>query len=222
MRRPELLDLCCKAGGATRGYQLAGFRVTGVDLKPQPHYPGDDFLEADALEVLADREFMAGFDAVHASFPCQGFTAYRRRGGGVGDGYPDLITPGRPLLEATGLPWVMENVEGSPVRPQVKLCGSSFGLDVKRHRWFESNVPMMSPPCVHGIWKPRFPHATNRTNLRKTVEIGAWRIPLPVQQAAMGGVDWMTLDELSNAVPPAYAEYLGGCLLEHIASEAAA
>lgn len=220
--RPVLLDACCKAGGATRGYQQAGFRVVGVDVEPQPHYVGDEFIQADAMDVLADREFMARFDAAHASFPCQKFTAYRRRGGGVGDGYPDLVTPGRELLKAVGLPWVMENVERSPVRPMVKLCGSSFELDVQRHRWFETNVPMMSPPCVHGIWKPRFPCATNRTNLRRTVEIGVWRIPLPVQQAAMGDVDWMTLDELTEAIPPAYTEFIGSRLLEHIATEMAA
>ena len=222
MSQPVLLDACCKAGGATRGYQRAGFYVVGVDIEPQPNYVGDEFVQADAMDVLADRKFMARVDAAHASFPCQGFTAYRRRGGGVGDGYPDLVTPGRELLKTTGLPWVMENVARSPVQPMVHLCGSSFGLDVQRHRWFETNVPMMSPPCVHGIWKPRFPHATNRANLRRTVEIGAWRVPLPVQQAAMGGVDWMTLDELSNALPPAYTEYIGGELLEYLAGKPAA
>lgn len=219
MSQPVLLDACCKAGGATRGYQRAGFRVVGVDIEPQPHYVGEEFIQADAMDVLADEKFMARFDAVHASFPCQKFTAYRRRGGGVGDGYPDLVTPGRELLEATGLPWVMENVARSPVRPMVHLCGSSFELDVQRHRWFETNVPMMSPPCVHGIWKPRFPCATNRTNLRRTVEIGVWRIPLPVQQQAMG-IDWMTLDELTEAIPPAYTEYIGGELLDTLKAAA--
>lgn len=212
----RLLDGCCKAGGAGVGYDRAGFEVTGLDKDPQPHYPFE-FIQGDIMAALADPAFMARFDAVHASFPCQKFTAYRRRGGGVGDGYPDLITPGRELLERTGLPWVIENVARSPVRPHVHLCGSSFGLDVQRHRWFETNVPMMSLPCVHGIWKPRFPHATNRTNLRRTVEIGAWRIPLPVQQAAMG-IDWMTLDELTEAIPPAYTEYIGGQLIDHLAA----
>ncbi len=215
----RLLDLCCGAGGAAAGYGRAGFEVVGIDKDDQPHYPFE-FRRDDALEVLADRAFIAGFDAIHASFPCQGFSAYRRRGAGVGDGYPDLITPGRPLLEATGLPWVMENVEWSPVRPVVRLCGSSFGLDVRRHRWFETNVPMMSPPCAHGLQKPRFAHATNRANLRRTVEIGVWRIPLPVQQAAMG-IDWMTLDELTEAIPPAYTEFIGAQLMEHLAMEAA-
>jgi DNA (cytosine-5)-methyltransferase 1 len=215
-----LLDLGCKAGGATYGYQLAGLRCAGVDKDPQPHYPGEEFRLDDAIEVLkrlaAGEELWPGaprFAAIHASPPCQSFTAYRRRGGGVGAGYPDLIAPVRALLERTGLPWVIENVEHSPVRPLVQLCGSSFWLDVKRHRWFETPVPMMSPPCQHGIWKPRFPQATNRTNLRRTVEVGVWRIPLAVQQAAMGGMDWMTLDELTEAVPYAYTRYIGEHLL---------
>ena len=191
--RPWLLDLFCGAGGAAMGYHRAGFDVVGVDIDPQPNYP----FEFEQLDAMAFP--LKGFAAIHASPPCQKFTAYRRRGAGVGDGYPDLIAPVRERLEASGVPWVMENVARSPVRPLVHLCGSSFGLDVQRHRWFETNVPMMSPPCAHGLQKPRFPHATNRTNLRRTVEIGVWRIPLAVQQQAMG-IDWMTLDELSEAI----------------------
>ena len=198
------------------GYHRAGFDVIGVDIEPQPHYPFQ-FIRCDALAYLEavgeGGQRRDELTAIHASPPCQKFTAYRRRGGGVGDGYPDLIEPVRTLLNGTGLPWVMENVEGSSVRPDVRLCGSSFGLDVQRHRWFETSVPMMSPPCVHGIWKPRFPHATNRTNLRRTVEVGVWRIPLPVQQAAMG-IDWMPLDELTEAIPPAYTEYIGSHLMD--------
>lgn len=226
MTRPRLLDLFCGAGGAGTGYDRAGFEVVGVDIEPQPNYPFE-FVRADALSVLRGMTNYPSFSgemwrpgyfaAIHASPPCQKFTAYRRRGGGVGDGYPDLIAPVREQLEQIGLPWVMENVARSPVRPLVHLCGSSFGLDVQRHRWFETDVPMMSPPCAHGLQKPRFPCATNRTNLRRTVEIGVWRIPLPVQQQAMG-IDWMTLAELTEAIPPAYTEYIGGHLLEVLAA----
>jgi DNA (cytosine-5)-methyltransferase 1 len=219
MTRPRLLDLFCGGGGASAGYVEAGFDVVGVDIEPQAHYPFE-FHQADALKWL-DWMNPGAFAAVHASPPCQKFTAYRRRGAGVGDGYPDLIEPVRDLLERSGLPWVMENVAKSPVRPMVHLCGSSFGLDVRRHRWFETNVPMMSPPCAHGLQKPRFAHATNRKNLRRTVEIGVWRIPLEVQQRAMG-IKWMTLDELTEAIPPAYTEYIGSELLAHLATETAA
>lgn len=213
--RPRLLDLFCCAGGATRGYQLAGFHVVGVDIEPQPDYCGDEFIQDDALEFPLD-----GFDAIHASPPCQSFTAYRRKGHGVGDGYPDLIKPVRARLEQSGVPWVIENVAGAPLRNAVMLCGSSFGLDVRRHRYFESNVPLTAPPCDHSWQTPRFPPATNRTNLRRTVEVGVWRIPLEVQQRAMG-IDWMPLRSLSEAIPPAYTEFIGRQLLAAVTVPAA-
>ena len=210
--RPRLLDLFCCAGGATRGYQLAGFHVVGVDIEPQPDYCGDEFIQDDALEFPLD-----GFDAIHASPPCQSFTAYRRKGHGVGDGYPNLIEPVRARLEQSGVPWVIENVAGAPLRNAVMLCGSSFGLDVRRHRYFESNVQLTAPSCDHSWQTPRFPPATNRTNLRRTVEVGVWRIPLEVQQRAMG-IDWMPLRSLSEAIPPAYTEFIGRQLLAVIAA----
>lgn len=213
--RPRLLDLFCCAGGATRGYQLAGFHVVGVDIEPQPDYCGDEFIQDDALEFPLD-----GFDAIHASPPCQSFTAYRRKGHGVGDGYPDLIKPVRARLEQSGVPWVIENVAGAPLRNAVMLCGSSFGLDVRRHRYFESNVPLTAPSCDHSWQTPRFPPATNRTNLRRTVEVGVWRIPLEVQQRAMG-IDWMPLRSLSEAIPPAYTEFIGRQLLAAVTVPAA-
>lgn len=206
MNRPRLLDLFCCAGGAAKGYHDAGFDVVGVDIEPQPDYPYE-FHQADALTVSLD-----GFDAIHASPPCQSFTAYRRKGHGVGDGYPDLIEPIRTRLERSGLPYVIENVAGAPLRNAVMLCGSSFGLDVRRHRYFESNAPLTAPPCDHSWQTPRFPPATNRTNLRRTVEVGVWRIPLEVQQRAMG-IDWMPLRSLSEAIPPAYTEHIGRQLL---------
>jgi DNA (cytosine-5)-methyltransferase 1 len=200
--KPRLLDLFCGAGGAAMGYQQAGFDVVGVDIVDQPRYPFE-FHQADALTYPLD-----GFDAVHASPPCQAFTAYRRKGHGVGDGYPDLIAPMRSRLQTSGLPYVIENVPGAPLENPVQLCGSSFGLDVRRHRLFESSLALLALLCDHGWQKPRFPCATNRLNLRRTVEVGVWRIPLQVQQRAMG-IDWMTLEELSEAIPPAYTEHIG-------------
>lgn len=204
----RLLDLFCCAGGAARGYQLAGFHVTGVDHKPQPRYAGDVFIQADALEYVAEHGHE--YDAIHASPPCQRFTAYRRKGRGVGEGYPDLIAPTRWLIGGHGIPWVIENVPGAPLRDPILLCGSMFGLDVRRHRLFETSLPgVLRPPCQHALQTPRFPAATNRRpGSRCTVEVGVWRIPLHVQQAAMG-IDWMTADELSQAIPPAYTEWIG-------------
>ncbi|MEV0357842.1 DNA cytosine methyltransferase [Nocardia sp. NPDC050697] len=209
--KPRLLDLCCKAGGAAMGYHRAGFEVVGVDIEAQPRYPFE-FHQADALEYLAAHGHE--YDLIHASPPCQLFTAYRRRGGGVGDSYPNLIAPIRQLLRELGLPFVIENVAGAPLSDPILLCGSSFGLDVRRHRLFESNLALTAPPCDHSWQTPRFPPATNRTNLRRTVEVGVWRIPLKVQQQAMG-IDWMNSAELSQAIPPAYTEHIGRELLTH-------
>lgn len=223
--RPRLLDLFSGAGGAARGYQLAGFVVTGVDINPQPRYAGDAFVQADAMQVLARLADGAepwpgapGFDAIHASPPCQRFTAYRRRPG-VGHAYPDLIAPVRDRLKAISAPWVIENVAGAPLVAPLRLCGSSFGLDVRRHRYFESNVDLLGAACDHAWQRPRFAPATNRTALRRTVEVGVWRIPLAVQAAAMG-IDWMTLPELSQAIPPAYTQHVGEQLLAHVLTAA--
>lgn len=202
----RLLDLCSGAGGAAMGYHRAGWTVVGVDLHPQPNYPFEHHV-GDALAWPTE-----GFDAIHASPPCQSFTAYRRRGQGVGDGYPNLIPAMRAKLEATGLPYVIENVPGAPLLSPVCLCGSSFALDIRRHRLFETNWTLVGLPCDHGWQTPRFPPATNRTNLRRTVEVGVWRIPIAVQHKAMG-VDWMSLPELSEAIPPAYTEHVGRQLL---------
>jgi len=218
MDRPRLLDLFCGAGGASVGYDRAGFDVVGVDLHPQPHYPFE-FIEADAMRLLDNPAFLDPFAAIHASPPCQPFTAYRRRGAGVGDNYADLIAAVRERLQANMAPYVIENVYGAPLGHEVTmLCGSGFGLDVRRHRYFEASFPLLGVGCVHGWQRPRFAQATNRSNRRRTVEVGVWRIPLEVQQRAMG-INWMTLEELSEAIPPAYTEHIGGFLLDHLTAQ---
>lgn len=226
MSRPVLLDAFSCAGGAAMGYHRAGYEVIGVDKDAQPRYPFEHHV-ADAIEVLdtlvrTGRVFGRQVAAVHTSPPCQKFTAYRRRGAGVGDGYLNLIPDVRERLERLDVPWIIENVETARVElvDPVRLCGSSFGLDVRRHRLFESNIGLTAPPCDHSWQTPRFPPATNRTNLRSTVEVGVWRIPLDVQRKAMG-IDWMELRELSEALPPAYTEHLGRQMLDHIRQEAA-
>lgn len=195
------LDLFCGAGGASMGLYRAGFDVTGVDLHPQPRYPFR-FIRADALTVD-----LSGYDLIWASPPCQAFTAYRRRFNHVAQ-RPNLIPAVRARLREAAASSVIENVPGAPLGRPTVLCGSMFALDVRRHRLFETSFPVSQPSCRHGAQTPRFPPATNRANLRRTVEVGAWRIPLAVQQAAMG-IDWMTRAELSQAIPPVYAEYLG-------------
>lgn len=194
------LDLFCKAGGASRGLRQAGFDVFGVDIEPQPNYPFF-FLRADVLGL----EIESGVDFVWASPPCQGFTAYRRRPNHVRP-RDNLIPAIREKLRKWGGPYVIENVPGAPLESPFTLCGSMFGLDVRRHRIFEANFPVKARQCRHDAQTPRFPPATNRKNLRNTVEVGVWRIPLETQLAAMGlAGERMTREELSNAVPPAYS-----------------
>lgn len=204
----KVLDLFCGAGGASMGYHLAGHEVVGVDIDPQPNYPFE-FIQGDAREAMMA---IGGIDFIHASPPCQFATAYRRRKGVALDAV-NLIPETREDLERTGLPYVIENVPtaGEWLRCPVQLCGSMFGLDVQRHRLFEfgGGAQHRTPPsCDHSVWTPRFPPATNRTNLRKTVEVGVWRIPLETQQRAMG-IDWMPLKSLSQAIPPAYTKWIG-------------
>jgi DNA (cytosine-5)-methyltransferase 1 len=207
------LDLFCCGGGITRGLQNAGFRVTGVDINPQPSYCGEFFIQADALSLKPS--FLATFDFIHASPPCQHSTAYKRRPGHVRD-VENLIPATRDLLQRSGVPYTIENVEGarSHLHNPVLLCGSMFGLDVRRHRLFECSFPVVAPPCNHKAQSvAKFPQATNRKNLRRTVEVGVWRIPLEVQQAAMG-IDWLPLELLSQAIPPAYSEWLARRFIE--------
>jgi DNA (cytosine-5)-methyltransferase 1 len=190
------------------GLHRAGFDVTGVDLHPQPEYPFA-FCQADALTVE-----LGGFDMIWSSPPCQQFTAHRRRRGHVGE-YPNFIPAMRDRLENAGTPWVIENVPGAPLVNAVTLCGSMFGLGVRRHRLFESSFPMLQPSCNHAAQTGSYPQATNRSNRRRTVEVGVWRIPLEVQRTAMG-IGWMSLESLSQAIPPAYAEHIGRAARRYI------
>jgi DNA (cytosine-5)-methyltransferase 1 len=210
----KILDLFCGAGGAAMGYHRAGFEVVGVDIEPQPHYPFE-FHRGDALEVLQMHLWTRDFDAIHASPPCQAFTVYGNNKAHVRDDHPNLIPPTRELLVGTGLPYVIENVPQAPLIDPIQLCGTSFGIEVRRHRLFESNVPMTPPPCDHGRFTERkYPGSSNRPNGRTVCNIGEYRVPLKVQQQVMQ-VDWMDLSELSQAIPPAYTEWIGRELLAH-------
>jgi DNA (cytosine-5)-methyltransferase 1 len=231
--KPWLLDAFCKAGGCTRGYREAGFFVVGIDIEAQPNYCGDRFIQCDALaflEALASNPGAEGihFEAAHASPPCQAFTKYHNTGK-VGE-YPDLIGPTRELLKAAGLPYVIENVEGAPLIDPVLICGSMFDppMDIRRHRLFEANWPLKAPvwPCRHKLHGPdRFPGGrsvartgSSRGRVRGTIEIGSWDMALARQQEAMG-IDWMTLPELSEAIPPAYTHHIGTQLLSYLEAE---
>jgi DNA (cytosine-5)-methyltransferase 1 len=211
--KPRLLDLFCGAGGATKGYQRAGFHVTGVDLAPQPRYCGDEFVQADALTFTIGR---GDFDAIHASPPCQHAT----RLGALQHGkvYPRLIAPMRMILSGTEVPWVIENVEGAELRDPITLCGSAFGLGVRRHRLFEfSERPTFWPQCEHDL-QPEPVDVTGSggpfNGERKAPGGGVSRKPRNIAHAReVMGIDWMTRAELSEAIPPAYTEWVGKELL---------
>lgn len=211
----RLLDLFCCEGGAAMGYHRAGFEVVGVDIDPQPNYPFE-FHQADAMTFSLD-----GFDAVHASPPCQ---SYLNLGGvnkaqGRDYEHPDFVAAIRDRLVASGLPYVIENVENAPLRKPVRLCGSSFGLPLRRHRMFESNVPLVAPPCNHQWqkvkrywtgWRPK--GETVKATVVQIYGNGGGRDEWP---AALG-VDWMSARGMCEAVPPAYTEFLGRQLLRFV------
>lgn len=214
--RPKLLDLFCGAGGAGMGYHRAGFEVVGVDIEPQPNYPFE-FIQADALEFSLD-----GFDTVHASPPCQAFSVYRNNSAQTFRPVMNLIPAMRGRLMEVGITYVIENVPGAPLFDPIRLCGTSFPpLEVRRHRLFESNVALSAPACDHGrLTERKYPGSTNRPNGRTVCNVGEYRVPLSVQRRAMG-VDWMTLPELSQAIPPAYTEHIGRQLMARLEELAA-
>jgi DNA (cytosine-5)-methyltransferase 1 len=212
--KPRLLDLFCGAGGCSVGYHRAGFDVVGVDLAPQPRYPFE-FHEADALDFPLE-----SFDAIHASPPCQAFSDLAALSPDVE--YPRLIEPIRERLRATGLPHVIENVEGAPLRNPVRLCGSSMGLPLlQRHRLFECNFPVMTPPCSHGVQDKRFP-ALNGQDRKRGGRSGIVGVYGNGGDKRAGlwpeamGIDWMTRGELTQAIPPAYTEHIGGYLMAEV------
>lgn len=210
-RKPRLVDLFCGAGGASMGYHRAGFEVVGVDLLPQPHYPFS-FVQADALTYPLD-----GFDVVVASPPCPGYsraTAFHR---GARANHPLLIGPVRERLQASGLPYVIENVEGAPLQHPILLCGTMFGLRSLRHRLFESNVPLLAPHhpdlCTEHLVKCAPPAAIPKGN--EYWSIGGHFGQKDRAQREGLGVDWMmTVEEIKNAIPPAYTHWIGLQLLQ--------
>jgi DNA (cytosine-5)-methyltransferase 1 len=209
MKRPLLLDLFCGAGGAAMGYSRAGFEVVGVDLAPQPRYPFE-FHQEDALR-LVDPDGLARFDAIHASPVCKRYSAATPERARAG--HPDQICLVRALLIASGKPWIIENVPGAPLRPDLKLCGCMFGLDeLERERWFETSWHAMElrQPC-HRVKPVISVTGTGATKSRQRYATFAdWRRVMDI--------DWMTGAEMSQAIPPAYTEYIGRQLLAELAT----
>lgn len=217
-RVPKLLDLFCKEGGASAGYAQAGFEVVGVDIAPQPRYPFE-FIQGDAVKVLADEKFIAGFDALAGSPPCQAHSALGRSNPHT---YLDFIPQTRAAFQRCGKPYVIENVVGAPLLNPVMLCGSMFGLgaggyQLQRHRLFETNVAVLAPPCSHdhrdviGVYG-------NKARCRRRgggIPTMGTNLPKSLGEEAMG-IDWMTINGLSEAIPPAYTRFLGERLMQDV------
>jgi DNA (cytosine-5)-methyltransferase 1 len=227
MSRPLLLDLFCGAGGCAVGYHRAGFDVVGVDCKPQPRYPFP-FLQADAINVLnalLDQntiywgecgQSLYDFAAIHASPPCQ---AYSAMGRAVATTAPKLIRPLRRMLDMSGHPYVIENVEGADLCGNVvMLCGTMFGLRVRRHRLFElGDGPLILTPscqCRNGVMSGRL------IGHRVGGKVAPGRTkPPPARESDRReaiGVPWMTTMEARQAIPPSYTECLGRQILAQI------
>jgi DNA (cytosine-5)-methyltransferase 1 len=209
-----MLDLFCGAGGCSVGYSRAGFDVVGVDMnaKVGRHYPFE-FHAADALEHLAGH--WQEFDAIHASPPCQAYSQSAQSQRNAGKEYPDMLAPTREALTATGLPWVIENVPRAPMRPDFKLCGCQFGLKLRRERWFEVSWPasQLAQPCYHPFPVVSVVGHGTPTWVREQLGFN----PTIADYREAMGIDWMNRNELSQAIPPAYTEYLGGLLIAELA-----
>lgn len=217
----KLLDLFCCAGGCSVGYNRAGFDTVGVDINPQPNYPFE-FHRGDAIEFV--KEYGHEFDAIHASPPCQSSTNLTKgTNARFGAEYPDLIQATREALEATGKPYIIENVEGSVLRKDLLLCGDMFDLRVIRHRYFE----------LGGWHCPQPPHPTSMRKHKGRVSgwrHGAWhegpyfavygdgggKGTVEQWKDAMG-IDWVNRKvELVEMIPPSYTEYIGNYLKLHM------
>ena len=228
IRERFALDLYCGAGGVARGLMQAGFSVVGVDILPQPHYPGDEFVQADALQYLAIAD-LSGISFVWASPPCQAYSAVSCAPGKHRDA--DLVAATREALKRTGLPYVIENVVGAPLFSPVLLCGSMFGLEthpypdgwrIERHRLFETSFPIpFTPACQHDdrpVCAIYGGHFRDRRRAKRTNHRSGSNIPTELGFEAMGiPRDAMTVAEISDAIPPAYSKFIAEKFLEQFA-----
>lgn len=223
--KPLLLDLFCGAGGASAGYWRAGFDVIGVDIRPQPRYPFL-FYQHDAVELLD--ELLAGravlgfllpdLAAIHASPPCQHYSGLSNCQPGTKERYPDLIGPVRERLIRTGLPYLIENVPHAPLIDPATLCGTSFGMRIRRHRLFEASFGLPGTVCKHNGYVMN-PHNTAGRNRMREL-FGIKQGDLSRAWCDEMGLCWMKWENAREAIPPAFTEYIGHHLISHLAENA--
>lgn len=206
---PVLLDLFCGAGGCSKGYVDAGFKVVGVDNKCQKNYPYE-FIQADALEYV--RECGHEYDVIHASPPCQAYTSiavWKDRE------YPDMIAEVRESLKATGKPYIIENVPGAPLINPIMLCGTMFGLNVIRHRLFECNPEIWFPPAICNHHRQVVKHGRPPEHGKHFAAVTGHFSDVEYAKESMG-INWMGQHELAQAIPPAYTKFIGEHLKKNL------
>jgi DNA (cytosine-5)-methyltransferase 1 len=199
----KLLDLYCCQGSAGYGYEQAGFKVTGVDLHPQPLHPGN-FIQSDAIDYLLQHGHE--YDFIHASPPCQEYSMSSMQFRLLGKKYPNLIEATRAALIKTGKPYVIENVPGSPLINPVELCGTMFNLPTYRHRLFEANWKLNQPP--HPV------HIAKSAKMGRPIKPGEFIQYVGhfsgVQYVRdFTGCQWMNQYGLAQSIPPQYTKYIG-------------
>ena len=206
----KLLDLFCGAGGASMGYAKAGFEVTGIDLKHGKRYPFT-YIRGNVLEYL-NVEFLSQFDVIAASPPCQTFSATKhlRNAQGKSTSKVNMIPEVREALIASSKPYVIENVPNAPLINPIQLCGSGFGLKVRRHRLFESNYPLVGNACNH---KEQGKPVGIYGSMRDEIPNGGHTAKTMAQANEAMKIDWMIWGELVESIPPAYTEFIGRQLL---------
>lgn len=217
--RPKLLDLFCGAGGCSVGYHRAGFDCVGVDIVPRPNYPFP-VVQGDALRPPVNLD---AFDVIHASPPCQAYTWAAGKARNAGSSYPDLVSATREMLSGSGKPYVIENTNGAPLHHAIRLCGIMFGLGVLRHRYFECHPfifepehPSHEPPVMVAardgtdrmVKRSRYCSVAGHGGESRSFAVADW-------EEAMG-IDWMSRKELTQAIPPAFTEYIGKRIMETI------